>query len=358
MCSSDLLNGNTLTGDCSFTQTFDRLILWRGTAAAPLVLNDFATGWQAVTEQTSEAGAGSGTQPIPNSDGATFFQNRVFVPFIYTDKKDFVAVGDIGNYTRYAYPQNAFRFNDGTDDEIVDLAPFGRSSLVVFKEKSVRIVDGLTPDTNGNYTSAFIDVVSDTHGLVAPRAWAAVGRDLFYVSTGGVTSLRLTEENKVKGVDLPLSAPLQDTWGRIKWSLRDRIRVAYWDSKLYVAVPLDDARTLDATNLAPTAYDGSGNATVTGLTEGNHYYYLPGGNDLTLVNGTETLTTSGIFTAQGTGVTLTGTPSAVTTATLKHYTFYDVNNAVLVYDFITQAWCGADQTDGVTHVKEIGRAHV
>ena len=64
------LNGNTLTGDCSFTQAFDTLILWRGTASEPLVLTDFAAGWQTVTQTASDPDAGSGTQPIPNSDGA------------------------------------------------------------------------------------------------------------------------------------------------------------------------------------------------------------------------------------------------------------------------------------------------
>lgn len=349
------LNGNSLTGDCSFTQAFDTLILWRGTDEAPLALTDFAAGWQSVTQVASEANAGDGTQVIPNSDGAAFFQNRLLVPFIYTDKKDFVAVGDIGNYTRYAYPQNAFRFNDGTDDEIVDIAPFGRSSVVIFKQKSVRIVDGLTPDASGIYSSAFQDIVTNTHGLVAPRAWAAVGRDLFYVSTTGVTSLRLTEENKVKGVDLPLSAPLETTWGRINWNLRARIRMAYWDSKLYIAVPLDDGRYQLTTNLATGTYAWSAGAykiTLTGLQPLGWYYYSPGSTNDTAASGSSA-TTGGFLQATAAGViVLLGAGAVTCTATLNQVPFYNVNNAVLVYDFITQAWAGADQTDGVTHVKE------
>ena len=220
------LNGATLTGDCTFTQTYDQLLLWRGTGSAPLQMITFDGGFVAVTQTSSGAGAGTGTQVIPNSDGARFFQNRVFVPFIYVGaKKDFVAVGDIGNYTRYKFPQNAFRFNDGADDDIVDLAPFGRTSMAVFKQKSVRIVDNLVPDSNGDYSSAVSDIVTNTHGLVARGAWVGVGRDLFYVSTRGVTSLQLTEENRVKGVDLPLSTPLAATWARINWNLRDKIRI-------------------------------------------------------------------------------------------------------------------------------------
>ena len=347
------LNGATLTGDCTFTQTYDQLLLWRGTGSAPLQLVTFDGGFVAVTQTSSGAGEGTGTQVIPNSDGARFFQNRVFVPFIYVGaKKDFVAVGDIGNYTRYKFPQNAFRFNDGADDDIVDLAPFGRTSMAVFKQKSVRIVDNLVPDSNGDYSSAVSDIVTNTHGLVARGAWVAVGRDLFYVSTRGVTSLQLTEENRVKGVDLPLSTPLAATWNRINWNLRDKIRIGYWDNNLYVALPLDDARVVDTTNLATGNYDpASGNLNLT-VTSGAAYYFSFGPDELALVNGTDTLTRSGFFTAQSTTVVFNGTLNQPTTATLNYVPFYNCNTAVAVYDFQTGAWAGVDETPYVTHVKE------
>ena len=347
------LNGATLTGDCSFTQTYDQLLLWRGTGSAPLQMITFEDGFVAVTQTSSGAGEGTGTQVIPNSDGARFFQNRVFVPFIYTGvKKDFVAVGDIGNYTRYKFPQNAFRFNDGADDDIVDLAPFGRTAMAVFKEKSVRIVDNLVPDSNGDYSAAVSDIVTNTHGLVARGAWVAVGRDLYYVSTRGVTSLQLTEENRVKGVDLPLSAPLEATWNRINWNLRDKIRIGYWDNKLYVALPLDDARVVDTTNLATGNYDPVLGQITISVVQGRVYYFSFGLNELTLVNGSETLTRSGFFTAQTTTVVFEGTPGEPTTATFNYVPFYNCNTAVAVYDFLTNAWAGVDQTDYVTHVKE------
>jgi len=351
------LNGETITGSVSFTQCYDKLLLWRGTASSPLQMETFDGGFVAVTQTSSDAGNGTGTQVIPNSDGARFFQNRVFVPFIYEGtKKDFVAVGDIGNYTRYKFPQQAFRFNDGADDDIVDLAPFGRISMVVFKQKSVRIVDNLVPDSNGDYSTAVSDLVTSTHGLVARNAWVPVGRDLFYVSTKGVTSLQLTEENRVKGVDLPLSAPLAATWARINWNLRAQIRIGYWDNKLYVALPLDDARVIDTdTNLATGTYAlfaGIYYRITLGLTPNGWYYYVAGANDLYAV-GQNTAYGTGFVQASGAGaVFLYGTGAVASTATLNYVPFYNCNNAVAVFDFLTQAWAGADQTDYVTHVKE------
>lgn len=65
-----------------------------------------------------------------------------------------------------------------------------------------------------------------------------------------------------------------------------------------------------------TLYDGAGNRTQT-VTANNYYQWTKGANDTSLVNGTETLTTSGTFVAQGSSVTLTGTPSALITALLR-----------------------------------------
>ena len=352
------LNGATLTGDCTFTQTYDQLLLWRGTGSAPLQMVTFDGGFVAVTQTSSGAGEGTGTHVIPNSDGARFFQNRVFVPFIYVGaKKDFVAVGDIGNYTRYKFPQNAFRFNDGADDDIVDLAPFGRTSMAVFKQKSVRIVDNLVPDSNGDYSSAVSDIVTNTHGLVARGAWVTVGRDLFYVSTRGVTSLQLTEENRVKGVDLPLSTPLAATWNRINWNLRDKIRIGYWDNNLYVALPLDDARVVDTSaNLATGNYVLFAGIyyriVLTGLQPNGWYYYEAGANDLYVI-GQTIVSASGFVQASALGVLLLyGTSAIACTATLNYVPFYNCNTAVAVYDFQTGAWAGVDETPYVTHVKE------
>lgn len=351
------LNGETLTGNCSFTQCYDKLLLWRGTASAPLQMETFDGGFVAVTQTSSSAGEGTGTQVIPNSDGARFFQNRVFVPFIYTgSKKDFVAVGDIGNYTRYKFPQNAFRFNDGADDDIVDLAPFGRTSMIVFKQKSVRIVDNLVPDSAGDYSTAVSDIVTNTHGLVARSAWATVGRDLYYVSTKGITSLQLTEENRVKGVDLPLSAAIEATWNRVNWELRDQIRIGYWDNKLYVALPLDDGRVIVETNLATGVYAyfaGYGRISLTGLQPSGYYYYAVGSANDTHATGQNSVAGSGFVQATTSGyITLYGGIGSPTTATLYFAPFYDCNTAVAVYDFLNGAWSGIDQTDHVTHVQE------
>lgn len=72
-------------------------------------------------------------------------------------------------------------------------------------------------------------------------------------------------------------------------------------------------------NILPggASYDGSGDYVLSGLTVNRVYKWSPGANDTTLVNGAQTLTEEGNFTAQGTSATLTGTPSAAVTAIVR-----------------------------------------
>ena len=69
------------------------------------------------------------------------------------------------------------------------------------------------------------------------------------------------------------------------------------------------------------AYSGAGAYTVS-VTAGRVYQWEKGANDINVVNGTITLTTSGATTALGSGMVLHGTPGAAVTATLRVGGFY------------------------------------
>lgn len=68
---------------------------------------------------------------------------------------------------------------------------------------------------------------------------------------------------------------------------------------------------------AGQTYSGAGAYVLNGLVAGYPYTYEKGANDTDLVNGTETLTATGWFIAQGASVTLHGTASALITALLR-----------------------------------------
>ena len=71
-------------------------------------------------------------------------------------------------------------------------------------------------------------------------------------------------------------------------------------------------------------YSAGGAYTLT-VEAGKTYQWAKGTNDTNLVNGTETLTSSENFTAQGSTVTLNGTANALITATVRNEVYYTAN---------------------------------
>lgn len=68
---------------------------------------------------------------------------------------------------------------------------------------------------------------------------------------------------------------------------------------------------------AGTLYSGAGAYVLNGLVAGTYYSWEKGANDTDLVNGTQTLTSTGWFLAQGPSVTLHGTASQLITALVR-----------------------------------------
>lgn len=220
-----------------FVQAGDNLYALRGEDYAVLELmdGDFDTGWREVTQETSGSGNGTGTLTIPNASRGMYFQERLWLV-----TREGLYVSDVRNFTRYSL-LNVFRIESGAQDELLAVAPFGSNSLVAFKSRSVHGRYNLIPDDNGDLTPAFGDVISSTNGILAPEAVVQVGADLFYLAENGLTSVRLTEENRLKAIETPLTQDMARTWSRINWSQIRLARIAWWDSRIYLAVPLDGA---------------------------------------------------------------------------------------------------------------------
>lgn len=377
-----LPTGVTLTGTVTFTQAFNKLIMWRGDDFAPLVLTSEDTGFEDLVEQwdntkayavddevafgplvtvntlthtgttatvtcaakhgyktgadvtiaganesefngrfsvtvtsetaftftvTSSNSAATGTVTctnnasyykcttttsagespssasskwsqlstiLPNSTGGVFIANRIAAATTYDssatsygNKRDFVAVTD--SLDLHTFFNQVFRVNYGTDSQIVDLLRFDENRLLVFKDKDVSMITGFivteTSSTLGGSVS--IEPVIQNFGVSGRGAAVVVGSDVyFYASRKGVVSMAQTEQSKVRGLDVPLSEAIQPVIDRIDPRHEDKIRLAWHDSKLYVAVPLDDGSSgnnslliYDFQNEAWSGYD-EGNA--------------------------------------------------------------------------------------------------
>jgi len=405
---------------------------------AVLVMERIAEGFKATSHQPNTiSGAGSenpsdGTAPIPNADRGLFLQNRVYIPF----NRDLIGASDYLNYTRFSPIRAAFRVNQGSSDALVALGRFNETTLIAFKEQSIYAVGNLTGDLSG----ATLYEITSEYGLSAPKSIAAVGKDLWFLADKrGVCSITLTEQNKIQGVDVPVSQAIEKTIKRINWRYASKATAAYWDNRFYLAVPLDAAEVVKRNVIDSAAVYREGGSYQKRLVTGRKYRWTKGTADFgvavvtdtvghvlatdygpgsvvvpvtagktyrwwpytidtkELVNGTQTLPSAGgrrNFVAQGNTVTLNpwvagfgqvadfilevktattdielavfnsangvpigpsqvellGTAGQAVTATLQPL-FAGVNNAVLVYDFLTQKWSGYDQSQ-VLQVKD------
>lgn len=347
-----LAAGITVSGEITFTQCFNVVLAFNDDPTrATVVMENLEEGFKAITPQPNTiTGAGTenptdGTQPIPNGKRGLFIQNRVLIPH----SRDLIAASDYLNYTRYSPTRSAFRINQGSADELTAIYKFNETSVIAFKEQSVYAILNVT----GDLSAMVLDEITHEYGCRAPRSIAAAGSDVWFLADKrGICSIKQTEQNKLQGVDVPVSHDIQGLIDRINWRYADRATARYIQNRFYLAVPLDAAEVVKASlltagtlyetdgghlrqvisgrryrwtkglfdtgvaNHGPAAagvYDGAGSYTWTGLTIGRTYrwrvFYVTG----TLVNGAQTLLASAgsaNFVAQGTTVTRTGAGAA------------------------------------------------
>lgn len=208
---------------------------------------------------------------MPNSTHGIFVANRLAAPTQYDstatsygNKRDFIAVSDTLDLA-HTYFNQIFRVNYGSDDEVVDLLQYDENRVLVFKTKSVHMVTSfIVEGTNSTFgSSVSIQPVITNYGVSGRGACAVIGSDVyFYASRRGVVSIAQTEQSKARGVDIPLSEAIQPLIDRIDSRHEEKIRMAYWDNKLWVACPIDDGASgnnallvYDFLNQAWASYD-------------------------------------------------------------------------------------------------------
>lgn len=339
--SLSLPSGVEINDDVTFTQAYDHLIMFRGENDTELEMARISGGFQNIVQTD----AGDGTERIPNAVRGEFFQNRLFIP----NNRDEIAVSDFGDYTRYQPVTQELKVNTGSNDSLVTIVKFGEAALIAFKDRSIYALANVHSDL----TEVVQDQITDQIGLVAANSVAQCGADLLFLSQMGVTSIRQTEQNKLQGVLVPLSDAIQPLIDRINWKHASNAQAAYWDNRYYLAVPMDDAEILGPELAGGTLLpqqEGSEppvGVSIRNLEVGATYRFVIG-NTASLANGAQTISRSEDFVATDTEATITATfdlANTECTASLKRL-HSGVNNVVLVYDFLNQAWSGYDQADG------------
>lgn len=337
-----LPTGESVTEPCRFVQCFDVVLCLRGTAKAPLVMTSILQGFKAVV-QTDQ---GDGTLTLANADRGLNSGNR-----LYVIQGDTVLASDELDYTRYTL-LDQFRINEGSEDSLVQIGMFGRTTMIALKEKSVYELDNV----QGDLSSVVLSPVTRRYGCVAPLSAMDLGKDFVWLSQEGVASLTLTALNEVQtaqglykgGGTWPMfSDDILPLIKRINWQYAAGACAGFWEGKYYLAVPLDDAELLGPELMPQGAQWGS---TVSlPLTPGTRYRFTIGTNGENLLDSLGHSYAGGDFIAADVEAFYNQTAPGTIDASLRQVT-KGVNNAVLVYDTLagpTGAWAGYDQADGM-----------
>lgn len=242
--------GVTLDSECELVQLFDRVLLLRGTAYAPLQWtppSDWVTPFATAFTAISQTGTG-GTDTIPNAAWAVLFKNRALVP----QGRDGLIASDVLNYTRYAPITQQFRFNAGDSETLRGVIKAGRNSLLAFKESQIFSLDNFT----GDLTAVTQDVLPIDVGLGARRTLVAYGQDILWMGPDlAIYTLQQALDNRLQGDERAFSDPIEPFMESIRPTLLHKCVARIWNKALYVAVPMGASAT---TANAILVYDFTG----------------------------------------------------------------------------------------------------
>jgi hypothetical protein len=147
------------------------------------------------------------------------------------------------SYQSYDYVLADFRINAGEADAIRGVAAYAYDTLVVFKSKSIHLLEGFSIDP----TLADQQLITSYLGVSGVRAMVQVGTEIYFMADElGVFGLQEVIEKRLTVPPIALSDPILPIINRINWAFGQGIVAATLDHYLYFAVPLDGATVNNA----------------------------------------------------------------------------------------------------------------
>lgn len=227
--------GYTITQQSTIVQANNLLFIFAGAGQTPIYWDGNWNG--AFVEVPDYSGVTPGFSSISPSDQATYYQNRLWV----IKNKDELAASDVLDFTAYDDIANNFNLNTGSSDYLVTTYPFGDNGLVVFKKKSSIMLQGV----QGSLSDVTATEITRQLGIIGINAVTAVGPDLVYMTDRDITTIRLNLQNNLQAATEPLSRNIKGIIARVNWTESSRVSMAYWDNRLYIALPLDNSSTIN-----------------------------------------------------------------------------------------------------------------
>ena len=186
----------------------------------------------------SETDEGNTDTDPPKGIVGCYFKDRYFIC-----QNDYVYFSDVAS-TTFDRTANFFRVNRGDNSAgvITSMVPFRNDELIIFKEDSVWLLQ-----TTGN-TDPLADwnlqpVQASTpdvtgYGCISKQGAVRVGDDIYYWARDGVRTIKRNEQDKVMGIDLPISDLIYPDYAEaINWGQAGKIRATFFRNRVIFAVP-------------------------------------------------------------------------------------------------------------------------
>ena len=175
----------------------------------------------------------------------TSHTNRLFCTSADTAiPSDTLYVSDILDGESWDIIGNAIRVGDGTGDPITAIASWYSYNLLVFKERSVWVVEANPAVAVADWP---IKLINNRVGCVAHKSVQQVGSDVFFMSHDGIRSLSTIESGAQTDVSIPISAPINDQFKQNTVGFEYKSCSAFYDKRYMISVCSNGSETPNRT---------------------------------------------------------------------------------------------------------------
>lgn len=238
---------------CEVVTALDKIYITRGHSKRPLICTLNTTSYTIIAIIAAVT-SGTGHQ-FPNCSGLLYYANRLisigqhhssgYAPTVRA--RDTVCVSNYLDFDNWDLA-DVFTFNQGSNDEVVAIAPWTLTEFTVFMRNSVFYVNvGTGRYTTGDGTTAATmkNVVSDI-GCIAKQSVIQASGGIVFLSDNGIYAMEATQVASNESMRLltnsePLSKNIDDVIKRINKEYVHRSVAIYWNNRYYLAIPLDSS---------------------------------------------------------------------------------------------------------------------
>jgi hypothetical protein len=244
-CSYSASELITTPDGCDVCSAMDKIFISRGFNKRPLK-------WDLNVTITALPSSGTGVE-FPNCSNLMYYGNRlVAIGKFHLETNtlrnyDTVSISNFLDYNDWDVA-DAFTVNNGSNDQLVGVAPWTLNEFLVFMRNSIYYV---SVGNNRYVTGAplgddsYIKTLATDIGCLARKSVVQAGGGVFFLSDNGVYFLQpqpaSAESMKLLTMADPISAPIDDVIQRINRNYAGNAVATYWNNRYYLAVPLDNS---------------------------------------------------------------------------------------------------------------------